>query len=774
MTACLVGAISAWAAPEATYKRLFDLIDLTKPGLAKVREKADAGDLAGAMIEYRAILAARLAKLPKWTRYGYSLWQPANADELLNGDATTARYGDEKTHYTVHIGKPGEINFFARHPEYPDVTRDISTMQWTNKYTEAYIKTKDPKYLAAWCATWADYLDHWPAQWDAARKNPEVKKTPGMGWITGPLMTGMRMYGMEAGIHGILQTASAAGHLDKVDPRALAGLLVRGATTEMGYALPCLKWAGGNQVRILSSEVLNWGIMLPEFKDSKKWRSAAIPINYSTCLPDGSDQEQSLNYFNNGIAPLISLLRKRLPEDEQDSALLAMLETLSACRNRVYPALARPNGFIPGTGTDPIWNNYGKTQRLAPPSAAFTSVLLPYGGYAVQRDGWKPDSLYLFMKTTRPSYGHWRPIDGCLQMSAYGRDLLVSPIGEVYDKRESLGGWHGCWNSAANQNGIVVDGMSAAERKGDFNKLDPWRWHTSARFDFMETDVTGPYRGGDFRVIRLPRPTPSPGEPKPKPVEVTDVVHRRQVHFLREAGCWVVTDRVHSARPHDFTQGWSVGPEFAENEVEINPAGKSIRTRQPKGPNLSLYQFGLADLKYEKNYGVRNDTRILGWVGIMADKEKWMYTPAVNVHASWSAQGDQLLVTLMSPRPGEPERVSSVTDKSGNGVSGFDAILPDGRMASYRAAADHAPLSACGLTADAGSLLVVRNADGRLTGVVLDARTFDGKPAGRPNFEFDTPAPGRPAQSTAIPVPTGFRWIGQGKDLTPEYITPAP
>ena len=98
---------------------LFDLIDLTQPSMATVKPKVDAGDLTGAMIEYRAVLAARLAKLPKWTRYGYSLWQPANADELLNGDATTARYGDESVHYTVHIGKPGEINFFARHPEYP-------------------------------------------------------------------------------------------------------------------------------------------------------------------------------------------------------------------------------------------------------------------------------------------------------------------------------------------------------------------------------------------------------------------------------------------------------------------------------------------------------------------------------------------------------------------------------------------------------------------------------------------------------------------------------
>lgn len=761
------------AAADAMYRRLFDLIDLTKPNMTALREKVAAGNLAAAMLEYRAILAARVAKLPKWTRFGYSLWQPANADDLLAGNATTARYGDTSIHYTAHIGKPGEINFFATTPEYPDIGRDISNMEWVNKYAEAYVKTRDPKYLAGWCATWADFTDHWPDQWQAVRKNKEIRVS-GLGWITGPLMTGMRLYTMEAGFTGILQTASAAGHLDQVDPRALAGFLVRVATSEMGYALPWLKRAGGNQVRILASGVLNWGILLPEMKDSKKWRENAVPANISTCLPDGSDQEQSLNYFNNGIAPLVNLLRKRLPPEEQDPALLARVEAMSAYRGRVISSLARPDGFVPGTGTDPVWDKYGKTAKLNPPSTAFTSILLPYGGYAVQRDGWKADSLYLFMKQTRPNWGHWRPIDGALQLSAYGRNLLVSPMGQVYDKRDSTGGWTIYWGSAVSQNAIVVDGMSSAEKRGDFSKLDPWRWHTSARYDFMETEVTGPYRGNDFRTDGMTYQERKKGGQLPKREPVTDVAHRRQVHFLREAGCWVVTDRVHCAQPHDFTQSWCVGPEFAEKEVEINPAGKSIRTRQASGPNLSLYQFGISGLQYARYYGVRDDNHVLGWVGIMPDREKWVYTPAVAVHANWRGQGDWVLVTLVSPRRGAPERISGVTDKCGEGVSGFDAILPDGRPVAYRAAVDHAPLDAGGLKADAGSLLMVRNADGRLTGVALGARTFGGKPAGQPDFEFEIPGPGQPPKTTAITVPTGFQWGGQGKRMVPGYTAPPP
>ncbi len=757
--------------PEAQlYHKLFQLMDLTRPGLEVVRKKIEAGDLSAAMLEYRTALAARVSKFPRNGRFGYSLWQPANADEMLEGKATTIRYGDFNTRHTVNIGKPGQINFFAALPEYRDVGRDISNLAWINKYAEAYGKTRDPKYLAGWCATWVDFAEHWPEQWSERQKtNPD--RIPSLGWIKGPLMIGMRLYAMHAGFVSVLQTAGDAGHLDQLDPHALAGIITR-MSADMGPALPWLKRAGGNQVRSLAAAVLEWGILLPEMKDAQRWRDEAIPANISTCLPDGSDKEQSLNYFNNGIGPLLNLVRKRIPPEDQTPALMANLEMLNAYRGRVIPSLVRPDGFIFGTGTDPVWDKYGKTAKLSPPSTAFTSIVLPFGGYAVQRDGWKPDSLFLFMKQTRPSWGHWRAIDGALQLSAYGRNLLVSPMGQIYDKRDSAGGWTTYWGSAVSQNAIVVDGMSSAEKSGDFTKLNDWRWHSSACFDFMETDVTGPYTGIDFRTDGL-----SLGERKqrkewqPKP-PVTDVVHRRQVHFIRDAGCWVVTDRLCSALPHDFTQSWCVGPEFAENEVAIDSVAKIIRTRQAAGPNLSLYQFGIPDSKYEHYFGVRDDNHILGWVGIMTDREKWMYTPAVAVHANWRAQGDRVLVTLMAPRPGAAERVSAVVDKSGAGVSGFDAVLPDGRPVAYRAATDHAFLEALGVKIDAGSLLVVRNPDGHLAGVVLDARTFDGKAVARPDLEFEMAGPGQSPQTTPITAPNGFCWSGAGKNLIPGYTAP--
>ena len=761
---------------------LLELLDLSRPELAEVRARAEADDLPGALREYRSLLARRMAKLPAQKSHSFWLHSPAEADRLLEGELITARYGDTKVLYTVPIGKPGRIDFFKELPQYREIARDISTMQWVNKYCEAYGKSKDLKWLQAWCETWRDYLAHWDAQWAGVKANPAVwgrgasreGRIGGIEWAGGQtLYTAWRMSAMRSGVTAMLQLASANGQLEQLDSEVLSGLLVRLSTVEMANARNSLRGAERavpNQVRGLAEEVLSCGLTFTEFKDSKAWREESIPVCYLTSQPDGTSREQSLGYFINYFPGLIKKLRSGLPRNELDETLIGKIERLNQYQQRVLPSLSRPDGVTPATGSGNIWAEYGKTKPLKPPSAAFTSILFPFGGYAIQRDGWKPESLYLFMKAARPNQGHWRPMEAGLQLSAYGRNLLASPVGNLYDTHDVEGGWRLYWESAIGQNTIVVDGMSAAERKGGFNKLDSMRWHTSQRFDFMETEVAGPYTGADPRTAGCAyAERKKRGEVTDKPA-ITDVVHRRQVHFLREAGLWVVTDRIRGATPHDFTQTWCYGPEYAEGEVVPDAAGKIIRTRQSNAPNLSLYQFGIPALEYRKYFGVYSDESILGWVGIMKDPVKWTYTPAVNVHVNWRGEGDQILVTLLCPRRNMEEVVTAVVDRAANGVKGFDATLAGNRRIFYRCSVDAAPLKAEGMETDAASLLVLAEATGRKSGVVLNARSFAGKQPPVADFEFDIAgsASSSPAV-TPIHVPSGFRWAGTAEQPAPEY-----
>lgn len=756
--------------------RLFDLMDLSRPDLATVRRYVERGEHAAAMRAYRELVAARLSALPRREKFGYWLFPGADADRLLEGELTLDKYGDPTTRYTARIGKPGEIDFFTQASSGYDLSiRDISSMHWATKLAEAYQKTGDARYLIGWIATWDDFARNWEIQYAAVKKNPKYwgqrpdgrRNLIGIDWLNAQLYLHWRQEALLHGLIAVFQTAKKSGHVERIDAAALARILARVATAENARSRQWFARAETlvpNQIRSLANTTFAWGGYFGEFRDASWWRSEAVPSFTLTHQPDGTDREHSLNYFRNDFKEVIEVLHTMPPADA-DPRLLADLEAKSAYRDRFIPSIARPDGISPSVGKNNIWRNYGQTQPLRPPSTAFTSILFPYAGFAVQRDGWQADSRYLFMKISRPSIGHWRAQDGGLQLSAFGRNLLVSAIGETYDSRDVERGWAGYWLSAAGQNTVLVDGLSAQRRTGDFDKLDSTLWHSSAAFDFMETEISGPYGGWNFRRdgasagARMLR-----GEFKPDN-DVNDVTHRRQVHFLREAGCWIVTDRIDARSPHDFTQTWCVGPEFSEAEVATDVTKQVIQTKQPQAPNLSIHQFGTHKLTYEKFFGVHEDDRVLGWVGVFADRARWRYTPAVNVHANWRGEGRQLLITLLVPHRGLASPVKMITPVSDGAVQGFDAELADGMRLAYRAAPEPATLVLGGMRAEAASLLMVRDAKGNTSGVVLGAQKVNGEIPAHRDYEFG------PGLETIVPLtaPAGFGWKESAAGLVPDY-----
>jgi hypothetical protein len=182
---------------------------------------------------------------------------------LLDGKLTTVKYGDNNTRYTFEIGKPGHINFFkAASADYDTTIRDISSMHWPTKYAEAYLKTKDIKYLKAWVATWDDFAVNWESQYDAVKKDsslwglrPDGKRNlVGIDWLNAQLYLAWRLESLHAGLVAVLQTAGDAGQIDQIDPAALARILIRAATVETSLSMGWLNRAEKlvpNQIRHL-------------------------------------------------------------------------------------------------------------------------------------------------------------------------------------------------------------------------------------------------------------------------------------------------------------------------------------------------------------------------------------------------------------------------------------------------------------------------------------------------------------------------------------------
>ena len=142
--------------------------------------------------------------------------------------------------------------------------------------------------------------------------------------------------------------------------------------------------------------------------------------------------------------------------------------------------------------------NSADTARIAAP--AFTSVALPYGGYYALRSGWGDDDLSLFMKSSRPGSGHRHADNNGVQVSAYGRHLLVDcaapPYGQEFlpehQKEDNL--WFdedryaGSSFSACT---VVVDGAgqkmpAKADPDRGYATTSGARWLSTDQFDFME------------------------------------------------------------------------------------------------------------------------------------------------------------------------------------------------------------------------------------------------------------------------------------------------
>ena len=786
----------------ALAKQLFERVALDTPGLEKTRELVADGKTAEALDAYRDASLARAARLELGQPVeGCWSWAYTKADDLLEGWVHTGHYGERGT-TRYNIGRPGEVVWHGI-PEdgYDTVLRDLSTMHWANKLAIAYRETRDPRYLKAWFGYWTDFAANFKNSYavcmsDPARRDRVNKTIP---WSTKSLMYhGCRLNNFLSWL-----PMMAGGAIDQaeaiVSGADLAHILLYLSGWEVGDSMYRLKhWGAPNQVCLCAQGVMRLAVALPDFRDAGQWSDSALTamrryLDGAGYLADGTDAEQSFNYNPSLIGTLegFIVLGENPPFDTTPAGWVAEFREKRDYRERFLPALKMPDGRLPTTGCDNHWGydrsraivTYNERRaKLSPLQAAvdnqllgdgtgrppaFTSICFPYGGYCAMRTGWAADSLYGFMKSSRPGAGHMREGGNGLQLWAYGDYLLVNANDKAYSQR---GTYNGYFHSTVSQNSVSVDGYSQRLRgkpaTPEVTQPIPARWHTSARFDVAEGFFAGTYGGFNYLTNKTE-----------KDVSIEDVRHERQLLLLRREGLWIVTDRVLSTGRHTYSQSWNFRPDFAESEVTADEARRTIHAHHDQGADLVLRQFGPPPVTYRKYYGVHTETDTVGWAAI--EKEVGVFVAKADVHASWTGSGDQLLVTLIEPvPPGRTSRITSCTPADSEAVTGFDASLDDGCTVSYRTSPTPAALVAGELRIVARALLVVRSPEGGGRGIALDAAGDEGmnrprgasppKQANVQSFEFELTGK---ALSVVAPIriPTTFRWKDGPDGLRPVY-----
>jgi Heparinase II/III-like protein len=513
--------------------------------------------------------------------------------------------------------------------------------------------------------------------------------------------------------------------------------------------------------------------------------------------PDGGMLERSPNY-NQGDAgsirqllsltaatsasPGVSLLEDKLRQYDRGTAFmqsnLGGLPRMASYTSSAPPALWQNpttvtswrNTFLQGSfaqATEPtaaaIYRSLldSGNEKLGTSSAAF-----PYSGYYFMRNGWASKSHWLYFANTPPGRGHKQLDQNGIQISAFGRELLTcggpALYGPTFLPASQAADYTGIAkfvgeSSSFKCNTVVVDGRS--QNEGDIvnhytsNTPMPNPWFTSASYDYVEGTYTAGYGGANVYNALLPAGDSG--------AAIRGITHKRSVIFLRQAGIWLVTDRMlpTDSLSHSYRQIWNfparnatsfVG--FLPSEVTTDAATQSINTISTTGPNISLHQLGPKSTELLSYSGSKNP--YLGWWGYGFGGER---LASANVHALLTGSGNQMFVTAIVPRNTGtngpintqfikgPLSAMNVVDSSFGLVNGATVRLIQ---------AEHAQtLSIGNRIISATGILIETTADQNQSGLIIGAQNADLPQA----FSFSVDA-GVFTQTATITTPTTFAW----------------
>jgi hypothetical protein len=431
------------------------------------------------------------------------------------------------------------------------------------------------------------------------------------------------------------------------------------------------------------------GLMLPELKESERWRDEGLRILVSQ-LPrhvqaDGVYFEQSSYYHRytadfythltillraNGLPlpdqlePTLKLLLDHLmyitrPDGttpffgDDDGGRLVMLDNRPANDFRAVLSTGaslfnRPDyKFVAGTvAEETIWLLGSKSVRVfeelrAQPPAK-ESVAFDTGGYYVLRDGWSSDSNYLLFDCGphgTDNCGHAHSDALAIEVAALGKTVLVDPGTFTYTGSSEMRDW---FRSSAAHNTLTLDGQSSSVSAGPFSwktttHCERLAWLDHPRFTY----VSGRHNG----YQRLTKPG----------------THTRSILFLKR-DYWFIRDKIEVTGTHEVGL-WFHFESGTSPEIQVDGGRNWIS-------------------QYDGEHGLN----IIGFPGDNWTKEEqWVShcygekTCAPVCVLSSQGEGSLEINTFLMPRDASMPEQPRVTQFDVVGGVGFEVLTSDGR-----------------------------------------------------------------------------------------------
>jgi len=746
---------------KKTADELAFLLDFENPDLKTASGLYEAGDYKAFLDEFKRFYMKKVMTFNDYyfnSGFNYPSVVKAVSENRVDPQADLMMFDViTMNNQQVNLGKPGTINWDYGMPsrtfgvDYMYQNPPMWSYSLFNPLLYAYFATKEGSYLQKWC----DYMDDY-----SMNQNVFQGILPAYIPDSHHGDSVIRMF--------IATTRHLAKLLDEngdvLPSDSFARLFTKLMTEYPAYTLTYSRSNPQNWTNGMYNDQIALGLLLRHlgFKNGDDLLRAGMrrleDFQTVSKLPDGSIIEQVIGYdieSLKGLYNIVKTLKNTEPDIVSPWWYDEMAMHMKDIANFLIGMVTPQGGFPMGNRSDlrsrtnylEDFEKWGKDTDVhlatdniraivetvrrvnGAKTPQYTSESFPYSGYYHFREAWAPGSQNAYL------YGHNHGAmsnmsQGMFVLAAFGQDLMMAGEVGMYDAVKDF---------------VLVDGKPQVQnatipRWGHrFFMVSAWdepvegRWSTTSLFDYGEI-MHDSYFGDGPKVseeVGIWGDRQSDQHPdslvRALKTAMGGIVHKRGVHFIREHGFWIVTDRFTSNDTHKYSARWKFPllparegyKSFEEENIIIDKASQSIKTQREGMANISIYNFSSLPAEYETSiYRVNrsNSYRI----------SDFYFTDA-----SIQGTGEQVLLSVFYPRRTQDDEVKSIRSiGESTKTVGFEATLADGTVINYLVATDkNQPLSTGGASMTGESLLVVKGKE--TNGIALG-----GKNTPLTDFEF--------------------------------------
>jgi hypothetical protein len=464
-----------------------------------------------------------------------------------------------------------------------------------------------------------------------------------------------------------------------------------------------------NHIRYNHDPTSNWltfamaglytsGAMYPEFRDATDWRkyasNTAVNDMQRGWLPDGMTIELTPGYgqfFSNyyhiyDLAEFVGRL-----DEFNLREFVARTEAPYECFLRIMA----PDRFTPATNDngpqdvpaimkgalrrfpnheDFRWAATDGKEGRAP---NYTSIVLPYAGFAAMRSGWKRDDNMLYFDFGPVGYRHAHQDKLEVIVWAYGRQILFDPGRSDYSDSP-----HSNYALDTFSHSTVLVN-NCPQRRTWYKDPNPQNMPYQKRGDYVwETTADHDYAAGRYEDA-YGMPGESDAYPYKKGGNFEQrwghpATHYRRVWF-QKPDVFVVADDVVSSEV--MSLNCDVRWHLDTTHTLVGHNGLSVETADAGRPNLQIAAL-FADGLTTKATSAQDKPEILGW------KITTVSQPATTLQHLKSGSGTVRFLTLLLPlKPGQAGLLAEAVALNADAVR---ITLTDGRKLKITAPADPA------------------------------------------------------------------------------------